>query len=121
MAFKDWFKSDAERLGRSVPSLLGPEIPASAPAVSHDAERAQRLMDRLPRGADVIRDQIDRKERARWARAHEIAAFGYEPGNVLLPAPVDPDQSFRLIPIAVSDRSRSPIPGDPDQRHESVD
>ena len=38
-----------------------------------------------------------------------------------LPAPEDPDQSFRLIPIAVSDRSRSPIPGDPDQRREPVE
>ncbi len=84
MAFKDWFKSDAERLGRSVPSLLGPEMPASAPAVSHDAGRAQRLMERLPRGADVIRDQIDRKERARWARANEIAGQRYQPGHVLL-------------------------------------
>ena len=84
MAIKDWFKSDAERLGRSVPSLLGPELPASAPAVSHDAGRAQRLMERLPRGADVIRDQIDRKERARWARANEIAGQRYQPGHVLL-------------------------------------
>jgi hypothetical protein len=38
-----------------------------------------------------------------------------------VPAPVHPDRSFRLIPIAVSDRSRSPVPGDPDQRHEPVD
>ncbi len=84
MALKDWFKSDAERLGRTVPSLLASVSPTAAPTVSHDSARSQRLMERLPRGADVIRDQIDRKERARWARSNEIAAMCYRPGDVLL-------------------------------------
>ncbi len=84
MALKDWFKSDAERLGSSVPSLLPPEPTSLSATASHDRERAQSLMDRLPRGADVIRDQIDRKERARWARANEIATLRYQPGDVLL-------------------------------------
>ena len=53
MALKDWFKSDAERLGRTVPSLLASVSPTAAPTVSHDSARSQRLMERLPRGADV--------------------------------------------------------------------
>jgi type IV secretion system protein VirD4 len=84
MSFKDWFRSDAERLGRAVPSLLMPEPAASTVAVSHDPKHAQDVLNRLPRGADVIRDQIDRKERARWARPNEIAAFRYQPGHAVL-------------------------------------
>ncbi len=82
--FESWFKTDAERLAWRVPELRGDAHDVSGHRVSHDAERAAGVLDRLPRGADVIRNQIDRKERARWARASEIAAFRYKPGDVLI-------------------------------------
>ncbi len=83
-SWKDWFKTDAERLAWRVPELRGDAQDLSGHRVSHDAQRAAGVLDRLPRGADVIRSQIDRKERARWARASEIAAFRYKPGDVLI-------------------------------------
>lgn len=84
MGIKDWFRSDAERLGRSVPTLMSPEAFDNDRMVSHDASQARAVVDRLPRGTDVIRDQIDRKERARWARPNEISAFRYRPGHAVL-------------------------------------
>lgn len=84
MAIKDWFKSDAERLAWKVPQRLDDARPAAGMSVAFDAQRAQQIVERLPRGADVIRDQIDRKERARWARANEIAALRYRPGDVII-------------------------------------
>ncbi|MEQ1694828.1 MAG: type IV secretory system conjugative DNA transfer family protein [Hyphomicrobiaceae bacterium] len=84
MGIRDWLKSDAERLGQSVPELTPVAPPRDAAIVGAGDGNAERITDRLPRGADVIRDQIDRKERARWARASEIAALSYAPGQVLL-------------------------------------
>lgn len=84
MAWKDWFKSDAERLARRVPELRGDAHDIGGHRVSHDAQRAADVLDRLPRGIDVIRNQIDRKEKARWARGNEIAAFRYRPGDVVV-------------------------------------
>ena len=84
MAIKVWFKSDAERLAWRVPELRGDAQDASGYVASHDPQRAAEMLDRLPRGGDVIRSQIDRKERARFARASEIAAFRYKPGDVLI-------------------------------------
>jgi hypothetical protein len=38
----------------------------------------------------------------------------------MLPAPVHPDQSFRLIPIRRSRASRSSVPIDPDQPFQAI-
>lgn len=84
MALKDWFKSDAERLGWKVPDVATTRAPEHGIRVSHDAQRAHQIVDSLPRGADVIRSQIDRKERARWARSDEIAAYRYKSGDVVI-------------------------------------
>lgn len=84
MAIKDWFKTDVERLARPVPQRAIQMPPADEAFIGHGRDGIARINDRLPRGTDVIREQIDRKERARWARAHEIAAFGYQSGHVLL-------------------------------------
>jgi type IV secretion system protein VirD4 len=84
MSLKDWLKSDAERLARAVPPLMPVSAAHDADVIGMGDESVRRINDRLPRGADVIRDQIDRKERARWARASEIAALSYAPGQVML-------------------------------------
>lgn len=84
MSIWDWFKNDADRFGEPVPQRARPVAPQDAALVGDGSEGAQRINERLPRGADVIRDQIDRKERARWARADEIAHQGYQRGHVLL-------------------------------------
>jgi type IV secretion system protein VirD4 len=84
MSWKNWLKSDAERLARAVPTLIPTATVRDIDIVGSGTAAASRINDRLPRGADVIRDQIDRKERARWARSSEIAALDYAPGQVLL-------------------------------------
>jgi type IV secretion system protein VirD4 len=84
MGFKDWFKSDAERLAWQVPDVMATQDRRGGTSTSHDPARSAALVDRLPRGADVIRNQIDRKERARWARSSEIAAFRYQAGDVVV-------------------------------------
>lgn len=84
MAIKDWFKSDIERLSRPVPERTSASAETDAHLLGTSQHGIQQIMERLPRGADVIRDQIDRKERARWARANEIASLDYRPGAVLL-------------------------------------
>lgn len=84
MSFKDLFKTPAERYGRTVPTLSAAPRAATGPALSLDSSGSSRVVDRLPRGADVIRDQIDRKERARWARPHEIDELRFRRGHVML-------------------------------------
>jgi type IV secretion system protein VirD4 len=84
MSMKDWFKSDAERLGSPVPQLA-PAVPAgNSRFVGGGNNSIARLNDLLPRGADVIRSTIDRKESARWARPAEIAPLTYKPNDVLV-------------------------------------
>jgi hypothetical protein len=84
MAIKDWLKSDPKRLGRAVPTLASIPMASHVDIVGSGVQGAADINERLPRGADVIRDQIDRKERARWARPNEIAQLSYQPGQVLL-------------------------------------
>ena len=63
MKLTDLFKTDAEKLGRPVPAIEGRPGERQATRVSGDS--SSRIADRLPRGAEVIREQIDQKERAR--------------------------------------------------------
>jgi type IV secretion system protein VirD4 len=82
MKLTDLFKTDAEKLGRPVPAIDGRPGERQATRVSGDS--SSRIAERLPRGAEVIREQIDQKERARWARAGEIADIAWAPGKLLL-------------------------------------
>lgn len=82
MKLSDLFKSDVERLGKPVPAAATRSGEAQT-ASSGNASSAH-VAERLPRGADVIRDKIDRKEAARWARAGEIAELGWQHGQLLL-------------------------------------
>ena len=80
--FSDLFKTDAEKLGQPVPAMNGRAGERQSTRISGDS--SGKIAERLPRGAEVIRDQIDRKERARWARAGEIAEIAWAPGKLLL-------------------------------------
>lgn len=80
MGVKDWFKSDIERLGQPVPSLTK----SNREVVTQNQSSSARVTARLPRGAEVIREKIDTKEHARWARAGEIAEIAWKPGDLLL-------------------------------------
>lgn len=84
MAIKDWFRSDIERLSRPVPARADASTASDADVLGAGRQGIDQIMERLPRGADVVREQIDRKERARWARSNEIYTLGYKPGDVLL-------------------------------------
>ncbi|MEQ1652362.1 MAG: type IV secretory system conjugative DNA transfer family protein, partial [Hyphomicrobium sp.] len=84
MGWKDLLKGGARRMARPVPPMATDAPSPNDVCVSRDPQRAAAIQERLPRGADVIRNQIDRKERARWARSAEIAAFRYRPGDVVI-------------------------------------
>ena len=81
MKFGDFFKTDAEKLGQPVPEMNGRAGERQSTRVSGDS--SSKIAERLPRGAEVIRDQIDRKERARWARAPKVQANRRVPGFTL--------------------------------------
>ncbi len=76
-----WLKSKAERLAAAVPELA----PAAGRRDARLGEsRASAIAERLPRGVDVVRQTMDRKESARWARADEIARHGYRWNHLVL-------------------------------------
>lgn len=75
------FRSKAERLGLPVRRSQA----GGAEPVRDGSERAWgRLVDGLPRGTDAIRETINRKESARWARADEVLAHVRRSGEIVL-------------------------------------
>lgn len=80
---KNPFLSKAMRLGLSVPPSAASA--ANGPVASASAETGlEAVMERLPRGTNTIRRNINRKESARWARPDEIAGYERMTGDLVL-------------------------------------
>ncbi len=56
MSWKDLLKSGARRMARPVPAMVTDAPSTEDVRVSHDPRRAAEIRERLPRGADVIRN-----------------------------------------------------------------
>lgn len=84
MSWRSWLKGGVGRYGSPVPTRLAETASPDAGVVAQTREGVDRINALLPRGIDVIRERIDRKEAARWARPHEIGTLAFTGGHQVL-------------------------------------